>query len=78
MRYVIVTREDEKGTTTTTLADLTHVDVTDPDGALWSAATLAGYRFDRHAANTDEPLVPAGPTVHELVNGYRRPGLPPG
>lgn len=74
VRYVIVTREDEQGGTTATLSDLAHVDVADPEGALWNAATLAGYHFNRHAANTDEPLIPAGPTVDELVNGYRRPG----
>ncbi|MGH3929479.1 MAG: hypothetical protein ACRDTF_05825 [Pseudonocardiaceae bacterium] len=78
LRYLIVTREDEQGTTLATLSDLTHVNVPDPDGALWDAAGWARRNFNRHAARTDELLIPAGPTVDELVNGYRRPGAPPG
>lgn len=76
-RYMIVTRADEQTKALVTLSDLTHVDLPDPDGALLNAAGWARRNFDRHAADTGEPLTPAGPTVDELVNGYRRPGSPP-
>lgn len=53
---------------------MTNVDVPDPDGTLLDAAGWARRNFTRHAARTDKPLTPAGPTIDELVNGYRRPG----
>lgn len=78
LRYLIVTREDEQGRALATFSDLTHVDVPDPDGALLDAAGWARRNFNRHATRIGEPLIPGGPTVAELVNGYRRAGPPTG
>lgn len=77
VRYMIVTRDDEQNSENVTFPDLTHVDVPDPDGALLDAAAKARRAFNRHHINTNEPLLPAGPTVDELVNGYRRPAPDP-
>ncbi|MGH3910450.1 MAG: hypothetical protein ACRDRM_06425 [Pseudonocardiaceae bacterium] len=65
--------DDEQNSENVTFPDLTHVDVPDPDGALLDAAARARHAFNRHHANTNEPLIPAGPTVDELVNGYHCP-----
>jgi len=78
LRYLIVTREDEQDKALSTLSDLTHVDVPDPDGALLNAAARARRTFNHQAARTAKPLTPAGPTVNELINGYHRPTPPPG